>query len=446
MLWPLSLVLVLFSPVLFATDTELDYVASTQNPASEWGTEVGSEPLLEDNTGTANDGDTSYVSTTTSNALYYGDVVDFSLPAGDIVSAVRVYVVVKNLGDEVINIGLRNNGTDSLSGASWSNAQGTFTPAAGYTEYWEEWTSAPGGTWDVNSLMFHVKYTKNGGTSSGVRMTAGRLVVTHAPAPTTTAQASGDWGTAGTWDNGVPTSSNKAVIPTGFTVTITTGSPTCSELVVSGGTLTTNAGGGTVTLTIASTNGITLSGGSITLNRKELISSAGPISISNGTTFTIGDGTSTAAVSASGQAITCAGNIVINTTEMANALVCGTFAATAGTVTVTDGLFSVPNSGTLYNVSIGAAGELKPLASGNSFSVLNNFTKTGTFTHNNGTVTFNSSAAQTITGAVTFYNLTIDNTHGTPNDTNDVESTAATTVTNTLNVNDGQLPDRSLKM
>ena len=45
--------------------------------------------------------------------------------------------------------------------------------------------------------------------------------------------------------------------------------------------------------------------------------------------------------------------------------------------------------------------------------------------------------AQTLTGE-TFYNLTINNSYATPDDTNDVDSSAAVTVSNTLTVTDGQ--------
>ncbi|MDO8650420.1 MAG: hypothetical protein Q7K33_03905, partial [Candidatus Berkelbacteria bacterium] len=61
----------------------------------------------------------------------------------------------------------------------------------------------------------------------------------------------------------------------------------------------------------------------------------------------------------------------------------------------------------------------------------------GTFTPNGGTVTFDHSATQSITGE-TFYDLTINNTAGTPSGTTDVDPTAAVTVTNTLTVTDGQ--------
>lgn len=60
------------------------------------------------------------------------------------------------------------------------------------------------------------------------------------------------------------------------------------------------------------------------------------------------------------------------------------------------------------------------------------------FTAFNGTVTFNGSAAQTISAGTTFYNLVINNTHGTPSDANDVDPAGIIYVQNVLTVNDGQ--------
>lgn len=65
-----------------------------------------------------------------------------------------------------------------------------------------------------------------------------------------------------------------------------------------------------------------------------------------------------------------------------------------------------------------------------------NFTNNGTFTPSTGTVTFNGSAAQTLSGstAPTFYNLTINNTSSTG-----ITLSSAATVNNTLTLTDGFL-------
>ncbi|MBI4431418.1 MAG: hypothetical protein HY587_06875 [Candidatus Omnitrophica bacterium] len=103
---------------------------------------------------------------------------------------------------------------------------------------------------------------------------------------------------------------------------------------------------------------------------------------------------------------------------------------------VNDGQFQPTTASSFKNVTIASIGILKPDASA-SITVSGNFTNSGTFTHNSGTVTFNGSAAQTLTGD-TFNNLTINNTAVTPSDTIDVDPSAAVTVSGTLNVNDGQ--------
>ncbi len=66
-----------------------------------------------------------------------------------------------------------------------------------------------------------------------------------------------------------------------------------------------------------------------------------------------------------------------------------------------------------------------------------NWSNSDLFTENSGTVTFDGTGAQTLTGE-TFYNLTINNTAASPDDSTDIDSSAAVTVTNTLTVTDGQ--------
>ena len=46
-----------------------------------------------------------------------------------------------------------------------------------------------------------------------------------------------------------------------------------------------------------------------------------------------------------------------------------------------------------------------------------NWSNSGTFTDQSGTVTFNGSGAQTISGTNTFYDLTINNSHVSSNGT-----------------------------
>lgn len=107
--------------------------------------------------------------------------------------------------------------------------------------------------------------------------------------PTFTAVTNGAWNTASTWDaNAVPTSANDVLIPSPFTVTLTSGTNNCANAIVSaGGTLVANAG----TLNIATNlvvSGTASFGGSttsITGTRQNglTINSGGIVNVSGGT-------------------------------------------------------------------------------------------------------------------------------------------------------------------
>ena len=58
---------------------------------------------------------------------------------------------------------------------------------------------------------------------------------------TTTSVGTGNWNTAGTWDNGVPDVNDQVLINGGFTVTLD-GNGTCADLHISGGVLAFTAG------------------------------------------------------------------------------------------------------------------------------------------------------------------------------------------------------------
>lgn len=108
-----------------------------------------------------------------------------------------------------------------------------------------------------------------------------------------------------------------------------------------------------------------------------------------------------------------------------------------GTLQVMDGQWTPYTGDTYANVAIWSDGIVKPDTSA-AITVSGNWSNSGTFTHNDGNVTFDGASAQTITGSNTWNNLTIANTHGTPNDTNDVDPSAIQTIAGTLDITDGQ--------
>ena len=82
-----------------------------------------------------------------------------------------------------------------------------------------------------------------------------------------------------------------------------------------------------------------------------------------------------------------------------------------GTLTVTDGQFQPATSSDFANVTISSNGILKPDASA-SITVSGDWTNSGTFTHNSGTVTFDLGNEQDLTpGSSSFYNLTTATTN-----------------------------------
>ena len=88
----------------------------------------------------------------------------------------------------------------------------------------------------------------------------------RAVAVTTTMTTSGDWHTAGNWDNGVPQQDDKAVIPSGKAATITTGNAVADNLEL----------GGTLSI---STHKLTLDGDDVSATH--VIKDAGVLTLAN---------------------------------------------------------------------------------------------------------------------------------------------------------------------
>lgn len=104
-------------------------------------------------------------------------------------------------------------------------------------------------------------------------------------------------------------------------------------------------------------------------------------------------------------------------------------ATNSGTITISTGTLDIDGNFTVGTLTASGAAVI---------NIAGNWSGVASFTPNSSTVTFDGSGAQTITGANTWYNLTIANTYATPSDTYDVDPNAAQTVTNLLTVNDGQ--------
>ncbi|MBD3425932.1 MAG: DUF2341 domain-containing protein [Candidatus Omnitrophica bacterium] len=206
----------------------------------------------------------------------------------------------------------------------------------------------------------------------------------------------------GSWSGG------DFIIEAGYTGTITqnTGvSITANNFQQAGGTFVGGSGATNVTV-----NGnFSQSGGSFT-------APAGSLNISGnfsrtGGTFAHNSGTAVFNGSAA-QAITGTNtwyNLTINNTASSPGDSIDVDPNAAQTVinnlSVTDGQWSPSTGDTYNNVSIGTNGIMKP-DPGANISVSGNWTHTGTWSANSGTVTFNGAGTSQLTGSTVFYNFT----------------------------------------
>lgn len=120
------------------------------------------------------------------------------------------------------------------------------------------------------------------------------------------------------------------------------------------------------------------------------------------TTSTLPAGTYTTFTSSGGGTIEYAAAISMNSRSTYNNLLISSTVTTTATNLTVNG-----------NLTIGSGNTLDNSANNANISLLGNWSNSGTYTAGTGTVTFNGTAAQTITGATTFNNLTINNTFGT---------------------------------
>ncbi len=259
--------------------------------------------------------------------------------------------------------------------------------------------------------------------------------------------ATGDWSTGGTWVGGCgPPTSNSAVIKNGHTVTVDSNAQ-CNDLVIeSGGTLVVPTG---VTLTITgdwvNDGTFTPNNGTVTFNGSSAQAIGGNntfynlTSANTGGGVTAGDGTLTVSnllrvqsntfTSASdladvqidsGTTLALSGDITVSGDWTNN----GTFTHNSNGVTF-DGTTAISGSSTNSFANLTVSGNLT--APSGNMNVAGNWSSTGTFSPNNGTVTFDGASAQTITanGSSPFYNLQIG----------DGSSTQTVTASSNLDVN-----------
>lgn len=165
---------------------------------------------------------------------------------------------------------------------------------------------------------------------------------------------------------------------------------------MSGGTLTVAAAGapGSYPFQMEAAASFTMSGGTIVIRNDGANNGYQNLATTNnvtGGTLQIGDGSTIAGQIMRINSTAPVGNLLINSANATARLQTNSLTVN-GDVTIAAGIFDNPNN---LNLTLGG-----------------NWSRTGTFTPGTGTVTFNGSAAQTITGVTTFNNLVIANASG----------------------------------
>lgn len=324
------------------------------------------------------------------------------------------------------------------------------------------------------------------------------IIVQTGIAATRTSAASGDWTMASSWDcNCVPASTDDAIVLNGHTITVSTNPVSITNFTVNqGGTLSSNnnknltvtgnviingtySGGNNIGTFLDWTgSGVTLDGiGTVSvyggiqssIGNKTILSSTsinlttsfnivGAVSVTNNGSLSIG-GALTGTV---------AGSTWINgtnsTTNLAGAvLTTGTLTATASGNTINYNLagnqsiksttyhhLSISGTGTKSllgavvlngNLNI-SSGTLDVTASNFSITIGGNWSNSGIFTTQSGTVTFNGSTDQSIfqSSTATFYNLTVSKGSG------EIPLLVNVGVTNTLTMSGGDISTDSYKI
>jgi CSLREA domain-containing protein len=289
-------------------------------------------------------------------------------------------------------------------------------------------TSTPGtSTLDGVTISSNASTLGNGG---GIDNFFGTLTIT-----TTSAATLIDSNTAGLNGGGVYNAWDTQSLDASATLNMTGGA---NALTVSNNTAKNNGGGiddattgattfGTVSLTSLTISSNTANsdssgggdGGGLYIDA----GSSGSIGTFSGNTFS-----SNVANSGTGDGIKLVSGTLTLANSGTNALNSGdSFAMTGGTLNTGNGTFTIDGN---YNQSGGTFSD-----GTGTMNIHGNFTFSNTtFTANSGTIVFNGSSAQTITGGVTFFNLTINNGSGVT-----LQSSSSETVNGTLTLTNGAL-------
>lgn len=211
---------------------------------------------------------------------------------------------------------------------------------------------------------------------------------------TSTFSGSGNWSDAARWNNGIPTASTAVTIANGATCTVNSSTAVCASLIMA-------TGGSNTTMTITSTNKLTVSG-NVTIQVPTSNSRAKKIDVSDGTLDVGGSitmdnpssGSRDCILSISTGILNVTGNITMNGSSTENSIV-----------------FATANDGDL--------------------NIAGTISGTGDFVEGTGSVNFNNAGAQTIF-ATTYNNVNISGS-GTKT------ISGATTISGTLTLTAGLL-------
>ncbi len=379
--------------------------------------------------------------------------------------AVTVYSLTSSSGTQTIsstttiNNTLTVNGTINGSSNLTVNADftgtGTVTMSGGTTEQrvgaaQNFGTDTGSNNWSFATLIFSNStgtsktVTTQSGGSGGITVSTllqvgkgGDSAVTVLDAANRTWTLTGTSGTPFTVPNGTFTASTSTVSYTG-----NNGAGNTTIRDVTYNNLTVNNGSETWNLASSPLNvneNLTVSAGTLDLQTNSAnigstgVANSGGISVS-GTITQSSAGTTTVKTSASGTAsIGGSGtitfyNLTIAPTATSTTIILGTAGSQTITVSnnlsVGDGSNAVTVSASTYNPIIDVNGSFTTNASGTfvapqstSFTIAGSMTNNGTFNHNSGTVTLDTTATATLAGsgnpAITFNNLTVT----TPNKT-----------------------------